>query len=284
MWRKAAFQPSFQWAVGGWAFFIAENLILSENRSCIIEQLGEDGYHIMYGLCSTAACSSIGYAYLKKVKQAPPLAWSIGAAVPVPMKAASFLCYALGFGLLSQIPPKFQMPIIYNSQDETETKQSTIGPTTGNHSSAKRAWKVRCPFDFTDSKSKVTGQLMGNGCDIHGLDRISRHPGLWSMGLIGLGQAFLVPSIPQRAWLCMPILVAAIGGWHSDSRHRRGMGGHLIPSLDEQTSNVPFLAMILGKQENGDVVNTFKILAKESKGLNAVLGVGLAALMVRRGG
>lgn len=34
-----------QWAAGGWIFFVAENAILSENRTYLIQELGDDNYH-----------------------------------------------------------------------------------------------------------------------------------------------------------------------------------------------------------------------------------------------
>ncbi|EED90745.1 predicted protein [Thalassiosira pseudonana CCMP1335] len=117
---------------------------------------------------------------------------------------------------------------------------------------------------------------------IHGLERITRHPGLWSFGLIGLGNALLVPSLPQRVWLSMPLMVALVGGSHTDSRFRRGMGGTLSNEYDEKTSNVPFLAMLSGKQ--GNVVDVCRELCWEGKGLNAVLALGVAGVWVARRG
>ena len=68
---------ALRWAVGGWSFFIAENLILSENRGRIIEALGDDeretNYHRLYGSFSTAATASILYAYVIKARGALPL-------------------------------------------------------------------------------------------------------------------------------------------------------------------------------------------------------------------
>ena len=298
--QQAIKTTSFNWAVGGWSFFIAENLFLSENRAFIIDAIGDDNYHYLYGLISTAACGSIGYAYLYKVRNAAPLSWSIGGTVPPAMRGASFIFLAVGLGIISQVPPKLQISIIYASEGsataqkllaEKATEIQTTGPAavpspaTPDGEPTLRVWKVRCPFDFTDSKSKIsTDKMEYDQTNVQGLDRISRHPGLWSMGLIGLGQACLSPSIPQRAWLSMPILVAVIGGWHTDSRHRRGIGGTLSERLDKQTSNIPFAAILTGKQDDGDVLQSFAKLFQESKGLNVALGVGAAALIVLRKG
>ena len=41
--------PLLKWAAGGWTFFILENAVLSENRTYLIQQLGDDQYHAVYG-------------------------------------------------------------------------------------------------------------------------------------------------------------------------------------------------------------------------------------------
>ena len=81
----------------------------------------------------------------------------------------------------------------------------------------------------------------------------------------------------------MPAMVALIGGTHTDLRHRRGMGGELCREVDDVTSNVPFLAMIMGRQDGG-VVQSFEALGDEVKVLNAALAAGGAALWVARRG
>ena len=96
--------------------------------------------------------------------------------------------------------------------------------------------------------------------------------GLWSMGLVGFGHSFLVPNLPKKAWLCMPLLVAMIGGGHTDSRHRRGMGGELTSERDKLTSNIPFAAIL----QNGD----WRELANETKLWNAVISTGVAGVWV----
>ena len=54
------------------------------------------------------------------------------------------------------------------------------------------------------------------GSDIRGMDRITRHLGLWSFGFLGVGMAFLTPSIPLSVFYSMP--------------HGCGMGGSLRPA------------------------------------------------------
>mmetsp|Transcript_15383 Transcript_15383/g.26267 ORF Transcript_15383/g.26267 Transcript_15383/m.26267 type:complete len:286 (-) Transcript_15383:1017-1874(-) len=266
-----------RWAAGGWAFFIAENFILSENRTYLIENFGDDAYHYAYGTLSTAAMSSVVYGYFRKVKDAPPLLFK--GPVPLGAKVASFMCLSLGLGMASQIPPKIQIPVEFvtnNSADENNTiatsaaAEAVVGPAPPTEEGGGGGWKVRCPFDFTDNKD--------TNSPVHGLERISRHPGLWSFGLLGLGSAFLVPSLPQRVWLAMPSMVALIGGAHTDSRFRRGMGGELSEEYDKVTSNVPLLAMLSGAQ--GNVIDVLNDFSSEIKPLNAAVAVGTAGLWV----
>ena len=272
---KFTLNPAIRWAVGSWSFFILENTLISENRTLLISHLGDDTYHACYGLCSTIAMGSVGYAY-KLVRGAGPLLWTTSQGAPLSGKIGSFVCLGLGLGMVSQMPPKLQIPVEYRGASSGEIQPTN--PDSINSNMQKRepmGFKVRCPFDFTDNKNPDSNTVTG-------LERISRHPGLWSFGLIGLGQALLIPSVPQRAWLTMPLLVALIGGAHTDSRYKRGMGGTLHESYEKQTSNIPFAAMLGGKQ--GDLFSLFTDMKKEVKPVNAVLAVGIAGVWVLRKG
>ena len=81
-----------------------------------------------------------------------------------------------------------------------------------------------------------------------------------------------------KVWWYGPTLIAWLGGAHSDSRFRRGMGGTLDPWYDSQTSNVPFAAMVSGKQ--GSPSRAFAGLFEETKLLNAGCAVAMASLFV----
>lgn len=276
-----------------WSFFIIENFILSENRTWLISQVGDDGYHAAYGTLSTAAMGSIFYGYFRKVRDTPPLLWAAGP-TPFGAKVMGFVCMSVGLGMMSQLPPKLQIPVHFvgdegqegkasaniNSRDASGTMVATAQSATISTVPAPVAteiqsgWKVRCPFDFTDNKD-TTGPVQG-------LERITRHPGLWSFGLIGLGNALIVPSLPQRAWLAMPVMVALIGGAHTDSRFRRGMGGTLEEKYDNATSNIPFLAMLSGRQ--GDVLDAIRDFGKDIKPLNAAIALGVSGLWVLKKG
>lgn len=272
-----------QWAAGGWSLFLAENFILSENRTYIISSIGDDNYHYLYGFCSTAAVGSILYGYTH-VKNAAPC---IPGGVSTVARMGSLGLLSLGLGMMSQSAPKLQIPVQLVRTDDADSSANVQSPLSSSSSTAtaastqpQRSFQVRCPFDFTDNPSKLQIQhINGQTITLSGIDRISRHPGLWSFGFIGCGLGLLSPSIPTRIFTSMPLLIAWLGGAHTDSRFRRGMGGTLSKEMDEVTSHVPFVAMMSGRQ--GDVGQVWSDLAgKELKGLNAFLSFGLAAGIV----
>lgn len=251
-----------RWAAGGWTFFVVENAVLSENRTWLIDLLGDENYHLFYGTFSTIATVSIGYGYYRITRKTPSMPpqwrrWATNDSPPAFAAASSWACMSLGLIMASQVAPTFQIPV-----------SVTSGPTENS----KMNFQVRCPFDFADKRLETS-----NPHEIRGLERITRHPGLWSFGLIGLGQSFLAPTIPLQIWWLGPSMVAWLGGSHTDSRFRRGMGGVLHPEYDCQTSNIPFLAMITGKQSNG-----WDRLSKEIKPLNATLALAASSMWVLR--
>jgi len=252
-----------RWAVGGWSLFVVENAVLSENRTWLIDSMGDDNYHAFYGTFSTIATVSIGYAYYRITRKTPPIPpqlrrWKANTSPPTIAGMSSWCCMSVGLVMASQVAPTFQIPVSVSE-----------GPA-GN---LQMNFQVRCPFDFNDKRLESD-----DPSGARGLERISRHPGLWSLGLMGMSQSFLAPTIPLQVWWLGPALVAWLGGSHTDSRFRRGMGGTLHAEYDSQTSNIPFLAMISGKQ-NG----CWEGLVKEIKPVNAALAlVASSAWVLRR--
>jgi uncharacterized membrane protein len=253
-----------KWACTGWTFFIAENAILSENRTYLIEQLNDDRYHLVYGTFSTIATASVAFAYYtltrKPASTALPIFWKEAQSAPMVNMVVSWTATTIGLIVASQALPKFQIPI--GVQEATPENENA-------------GWKlqVRCPFDFADDKDRSGDE------SVRGLERMSRHSGLWSLGFIGIGNALLQPSLPLRLWWMGPAAVAWLGGMHTDSRYRRGMGGTLDPWYDSLTSNVPFAAMLSGKQ--GSVSQAFSDLAfNEIKPLNALMAAGVSTVWV----
>eukprot|EP00536_Pseudo-nitzschia_multiseries_P017201 jgi/Psemu1/224085/e_gw1.1425.6.1 len=259
-----------RWAAGGWTFFVVENAILSENRTWLIDSLGDDNYHAVYGTFSTIATVSIGYAYYRITRKPPskiplPLRrWAGargGSQTTLTAAVGAWAFTSVGIVMTSQVAPTFQIPV-----------SIAAGGSNGNSGSKLQ---VRCPFDFSDKRLENTS---GDPFAVRGLERITRHPGLWSFGLIGMGQSFLAPTIPLQIWWLGPSLVAWLGGSHTDSRFRRGMGGVLHPEYDCQTSNIPFLAMITGRQND----DCWAGLSREIKPLNAAMAVAASSLWVLR--
>jgi hypothetical protein len=76
-----------------------------------------------------------------------------------------------------------------------------------------------------------------------------------------------------------PTAVAWMGGSHNDSRFRRGIQGTLDPGYSSQTSNVPFGAMLTGRE--GNVSQAFgKLITEEIKPLNAAMATAAATLWI----
>ena len=324
----------FQYAFGGWIFFIAENIILSENRNFIIDYVNdtssstsstsstsltttdnnvdESKYRMIYGTFSTIATVSIlyGYRQLRPLRLVLPSTTNGGitmmkppvttASIPTVM---AMTMISFGLVLVSQAFPKLQIPMEFSfSSSTTVTKEEmvttnpteSIATTTNSTSTSTTTtiappkptdtgfvFKVRCPFDFTDTKQNTTttGNLESN---VHGIDRITRHSGLWSFGCIGLGNAFLQPTLGLSLFMTGPVLVALLGGYHYDTRLQRHMGGS-FPSItyEQQTSNVPFVAMILGQQPEQNCFNSLStLMTQELKILNAAVAVVIGTLYV----
>jgi hypothetical protein len=265
-----------RWAIGGWAFFIAENAILSENRTWLIDDVfnGDDQmYHIAYGICSTVATSSIGYSYIK-LSRLIPSGKLLLPQLSMGWIAASWCSASLGLVMLSQTLPRIQLPV--------EMVSNSIAPDVDEYSltsSDSKGWKfqVRCPFDFSDKKH-VSGEN-DNGVNLVGVERITRHPGLWSLAFLGTGSAIWQPTLALSVWMMGPTAVAFFGGNHNDSRFRRGIGGTMDPSYASLTSNVPFAAILSGKQ--GNVTNVSKSLViDETKLLNAAAATAVASVWI----
>ena len=65
MLKKLLSDPASKWICLGWAGFTLENLILSENRTEIIEYFDNATYHRVYNTLSTLACASVAFGYLR---------------------------------------------------------------------------------------------------------------------------------------------------------------------------------------------------------------------------
>ena len=241
----------------GWSSYILENVVLSHNREEIIHAVGPDMYYTIYSVLSTASCGAIAYAYFRHCRTSGPI-----------IKRNPYISQVIGFGLqgmglvgLSQLAPKLQIPFMYESSGDPD-------PVQPNRNAERKSGTIalRCPIDFK-SKDWPTGT--------YGLDRVSRHSTLWSLGVLCLGSAAVTPFVPEMVAFSFPMVWAVVGSAHSDYRHRRGSGGQLGQEEERSTSNIPFLALMQGRQ-------SWTALRDEIKWTNAGLGLGLASLMALR--
>ncbi|KAJ3371301.1 CAAX prenyl protease [Kappamyces sp. JEL0680] len=172
----------------------------------------------------------------------------------------------LGLVGISQSLPKLQLP--FELADSTSTAHPGRTPVSGSSavSPLPASIKARCPMDFNYGKDAA------NDPDaIYGMKRITRHPQLFSLGTACLSVALTSPYLSHLVFWGFPIVFAVIGGAHQDSRHSRGLGGTLTETQKQQTSLIPFAALVRGKQSWTDVIQEFK-------GLNGLVAVVVACI------
>lgn len=187
-----------KWIAGAWVAFAAENVLLSEHRTWIIDEVGERAYHRLFSTLSTATMLGMAWSYARHGRG--PLM----APLPASVRAVGAAAALVGALLLSHA----QLPLV------PAPKQA---PGTG-------------------------------------VDRITRHPLLYGAGLVCAGIALRAHHASTRVLCAGPLCVAVVGTHHQDSRYRRGMGGTLTPARDAATSNIPFAALMSGRQSWGPLL------------------------------
>lgn len=262
--QQIAKHPGARWAFFGWSAFLAENVVLSHNREYVISEIGNDKYHYLYNTLSTAACASIAYGLFRF--RSPGVASRLWNTNRARVQVGAFALQGLGLVGFSQAAPRLQIPWAYNDEFSSDvptnaTRKTSVASSAATASSSTTKFHARCPFDFQEDK--------GNG-----LKQITRHPMLWSLGLFGIGSALVNPFPTQVVAFSMPIIFAWVGGAHKDYRYRRNWGGYLSPDVDAKTSNVPFLAILQGR-------NTFPELKWINAGLAVTVAIALATRRVR---
>mmetsp|Transcript_27985 Transcript_27985/g.66298 ORF Transcript_27985/g.66298 Transcript_27985/m.66298 type:complete len:100 (+) Transcript_27985:847-1146(+) len=90
-----------------------------------------------------------------------------------------------------------------------------------------------------------------------------------------MGSAVATPFAAEAVLFSGPALMALIGGWHQDTRFRKGSGGVLTPEMEAATSHLPFVALLSGRQ-------SWQALASEMQLENAGVAVSLAAVLYLR--
>lgn len=258
---RFAQDKAVKWICAGWGFFTLENLVLSHNREQIIDVVGDSTYHTVYSTLSTAACGSIAFGYLRHGPgvKIMPRGNMLGL-------AAAVACQTVGLVGLSQLAPKFQIPvtILTGPQVDGPVVDGPVGDSA-REGAEKMNFQIRCPFDFSAPEQSASGD------SVTGVRRVTRHPVLYSVGLFGLGLAIASPYPARMALFSGPLLVALVGTQHQDYRYRRQSGGSLTPEIEAKSSNLPFLALLSGRQD-------WVALSNETKWSNA--GIATAAVAV----
>lgn len=281
--RSALKDKGVRWIAVGWACFITENLVFSHNRGFIIENFSDQAYHIFYSLSSTLACSTIAYGNYKygSIEGAPKLLHKIQPAKNI----VAFVFASMGCIGFAHLLPRLQIPVTLSNTnileapqplDQTQTQTQNVPNNNSTSigmkkptSVSKWEFKPQCPIDF-----KAKDEPQGDDI-VYGIRRITRHTTFWSLGLLGASFALTTPYVSKMVLCGMFPVFALIGGSHQDYRYRRGSGGKLSPELDSISSNIPFVALVTGKQKWGDLLS-------EMKYTNAMLATLLAMGIMKR--
>lgn len=246
----------------GWVSFITENLFLSHNRDYIISNYGSDTYHTAYSVLSTLSCGAICYSYFRHCRGRLRMS-----KVSYLRHSLAFIIQGIGLVGISQLAPKLQNPFLVpgltisedivqlNEAEQFDGLPKIFGVT------------LRCPIDFKSASKRKEG--------VSGIERVSRHPILWSLAAVFLGSAVGTPFAAEAVAFSFPTLWALIGGAHTDHRHRSGSGGSLSAEREAATSLVPFAALLSGRQ-------SWARLSEELKWSNAQLAMCAATVLALR--
>lgn len=264
--QAALKSKGIKWITFGWLSFIAENIILSENRTEIIERFGSDNYHHMYNTLSTLACGSIAWGYFKHGRKTGPTFRMKGS---IPGIVVGTAIQTLGFVGLFQLLPKLQVP--WTVEYASENTPQTVVSDNATASRPAIKFAARCPMDFRSMKGATDDPNA-----VVGLERITRYPFLWIFSFATVGNAMSTIFWTERVMFAFPTIFAYIGSVHQDSRFKRGIGGYLSPEREQKTSLLPFVALAEGRQ-------SWNAVQEETKGLNALCGVAIGGLLgIRR--
>jgi len=243
----------------GWSGFVAENLILSHYRRNIIDTIGETGHTAVYSTLSTAACLSVAVGYFRYGRAKGPKMWNPKGRLN---RVGAFGLQGAGLLGISQMVPKVQLPFaLFDSSAEPEIltadgSKAMLASSSSTNTTPRFNVRSKCPIDFNFEKASKAN-IPADG--VYGMKRVSRHPQLWSLGLLGMGTALASAYVTEVLFFSGPLALAFILGAHMDHRFRRGEGGDLPPEIDWKTSNIPFLAFLLGRQQWSDLRKEMKV-------------------------
>ena len=245
--------------------------MLSENRKWLCTEYGEENYHLGYNTLSSAACLSILYGYAKH--KGTGRTWfkkSLLGKAPLPLKVGAIVLQSFGLACFSQLVPALQIPVVLENSPVGNNSGNTdngLGPSRrpeSNKTTTPSAitFKARCPMDF-----RAKPDLPPDA--VYGIERITRHSNLWALASLGVGTAMTTPFVVNSLFFGGPLLLATLGTAHQDSRYRRSLGGSLSTEKESSTSNIPFAALLVGRQD-------WMKLFEEIKWLNG----GVATMLV----
>ena len=305
-------EKGVKWILSGATFFIAENLILSENREKIISHFSDDIYHNIYNFFSLASTASILFGYFRYGYRKGPI-------IQTPNYLQQFGGFSLqffGFGLLSQSFPSLQIPFTFvpssnlsssslnnnkninnnlnkissdklnnninnnnnnnnnnNLNNENKLNNNNLINNKEENEKTTKTIKMRCPIDFgADIPQKGTSS---ENQITNNIQRVTRHPSIWGLSLSSLGASITAFNPTSITFFFIPTLIAFSLTFHADSRYRRNIGGYLSPEMDKKTSNIPFWAIIRGEQ-------SFSEFLKNLKGVNLSLAFTLSSFLAFR--
>jgi hypothetical protein len=173
----------------------------------------------------------------------------------------AFAFQTLGLVGFSQSLPAFQIPVEMGGATPAPAPAPGAAAEATPVPASSGGLKAKCPIDFSFDKRGAEGAEDG----VFGLKRVTRHPQLWAMGIAGVGTALGTPFIAEMVMFTSPFVMAAICTPHQDYRYRKGEGGELSPEKEAKTSNIPFAALLSGRQDWGKLWN-------ETKKENAAIG------------
>jgi uncharacterized membrane protein len=209
--------------------FTIENVVMSEYRQEIKRSWGGKGgpkaYQSLYSTLSAATLGSTIFAYWRYARFGVEI--RTGAADPK-LKIAAFACRAFGLATLGQLAPPINL----------QSVPTALGMNKIEHLSVPDRGALGCPFDMNAYKDRG---------EVFGITRVTRRPELLGLGGIAAGGAILAKTATEMAFFGVgPAVCFLILALHSD--RTQVMGNELSDTKIEQTSIIPFYALVSGRQ------------------------------------
>lgn len=211
-------------------------------------------YQTVYSSLSGAAMLSTTLAFANFARRSvvvrPPPTLSL--------KVAAFTFRATGLFIMGQLAPAVNISAVGHGLG---VHDATVGVEAANRGAAL------CPFDFNAQRGKG---------EVYGVTRITRRPELVGLGMVGIGGALLATTATQLAYFGVgPVVCFTLLALHSDRAQRKS--GDLSETKEAQTSNIPFLALVDGRQSWSKVQE--EIMGSNASNAGIAVGVALLAAL-----